>query len=43
MKRKSVLMKTMTLAIAIAVATAFWPTSVLLTIGEPKLPAKFDQ
>jgi len=33
----------MTLAIAVAVATAFWPTSILAGIGEPKLPAKFHQ
>jgi len=43
MKRKSVLMRVMTLAMAVAVVAASWPQSMFFGIGEPKLPAKFDQ
>jgi len=43
MKKKSVLMKIMTLAMAVAMVATSWPQSMFFGIGEPKLPAKFDQ
>jgi len=42
MKRKSVLIKMMTVAMAVAVMVALEGRSAFWGIGEPKLPAKFD-
>ena len=43
MKKRFMLMKMMTLAMTVAAAVAIEGRSIFWGIGEPKLPAKFDQ